>query len=380
MLLLPRKRRKNKTAHRKSVIRKPRKSSKKRPASRKSRMKSRLRSPDVSYRSSANRVRRKLGRYKEELEEKALVPGTELDDQRDQSIPDDQAWRNAYDQAWRNTYDQGWRSAYDQGFDTGFYEGGDGILTQMIPPFTVLPNVELREVLQAGLSQMQHLLHPLVDPFTLYREMKEAMDSGKPMSIVRLGDGEMLTLSHDLIIPADQARQSGPFLAYAGVSLPDPTARQLLADSIRRATIVGIPVSRMRSFQGMLFPALRAHGIDYRGLRMTISTINYLFYQLGYLTLLLEGRRVLVVGNEAHALGDVLASRGVRIVGIVTPVQGIHDVDRVVCEIGAHAFDIALVAAGIPAVIISERVATELGRVAIDFGHLANKLVKGEPI
>ena len=355
MLLLPRKSRKNKTAHRKSVIRKPRKSSEKRSASRKSRMKSRLRGSDVSYRSYANRVRRKLGRDKEELEKKALVP---------ESIPDDQAWRNAY----------------DQGFDTGFYEGGDGILTQMLPPFTVLPNVELREVLQAGLSQMQHLLHPLVDPLTIYREMKKAMDSEKPMSIVRLGDGEMLTLSHDLIIPADQARQIGPFLPYAGVSLPDPTARQLLADSIRRATIVGIPVSRMRSFQGMLFPALRAHGIDYRDLRMTISTINYLLYELGYLTLLLKGRRVLVVGNEANALGAVLTSRGVRIVGIVTPVQGIHDVDRVVEEIATHAFDIALVAAGIPAVIISERVATELGRVAIDFGHLANKLVKVEPV
>jgi hypothetical protein len=43
-----------------------------------------------------------------------------------------------------------------------------------------------------------------------------------------------------------------------------------------------------------------------------------------------------------------------------------------------HSFDIALVAAGIPAVILCYRIAGELGRVAIDFGHLADKLVTGE--
>ena len=272
------------------------------------------------------------------------------------------------------------RSPYDRGFDAGYYEGGEGILAQMIPVFNVLPDMDVREVIQLGLGQVQHLLQPLVDPFTIYREMQSAIESKQPMSLVRLGDGEMLTLAHDLVISTEQARADGPFLSYAGVNLPDHHGRTLLADSIKRATIVGIPISRMRNFQGLLFPALRAHGIDYRHLRMTLSTINYLFYQLGYLSLLLEGRRVLLVGNEAPALAPVLAVRGISIVGIVTPVHGIGDVDRVIGEIAQHSFDIALVAAGIPAVIISERIATELGRVAIDFGHLADKIAKGQPI
>ncbi|WP_227793387.1 GT-D fold domain-containing protein [Paenibacillus guangzhouensis] len=272
------------------------------------------------------------------------------------------------------------RSSYDRGFDAGYYEGGEGILAQMIPVFNVLPDIDVREVIRLGLGQVQHQLQPLVDPFTIYHEMQAAIESNQPMSLVRLGDGEMLTLAHDLVISTEQARADGPFLSYAGVNLPDHHGRTILADSIKRATIVGIPISRMRNFQGLLFPALRAHGIDYRDLRMTLSTINYLFYQLGYLALLLEGRRVLLVGNEAPALAPVLASRGISIIGIVTPVHGIRDVDRVIGEIAQHSFDIALVAAGIPAVIITERIATELGRVAIDFGHLADKIAKGQPI
>ena len=51
---------------------------------------------------------------------------------------------------------------------------------------------------------------------------------------------------------------------------------------------------------------------------------------------------------------------------------------RVVEEAGARAFDIALVAAGIPSVVICQRLAADYGKVAFDFGHLADAIVKGE--
>lgn len=272
------------------------------------------------------------------------------------------------------------RARYDEGFDHGYYEGGEAVLTELIPAFNVLPEISMRDVLKLGFEHVRHQLHPLVDPFTIFHEMQQAIQAKQPMSIVRLGDGEILTLAHDVVISAQQASKHGAFLPYAGVRIPDAAARDQLAHSIRQATIIGIPTSRMRNFQGLLFPTLRAHGIDYRTLRMTISTINYLLYQLGYLTLLLENRRVLLVGNEAPALAPVLASRGFHIAGVVTPVRGIHDSDRVLQEIAGHQFDIALIAAGIPAVVIAQRVATELGGVALDFGHLADKISKGEPV
>ncbi|MNY80097.1 hypothetical protein D3C86_2210020 [compost metagenome] len=41
-------------------------------------------------------------------------------------------------------------------------------------------------------------------------------------------------------------------------------------------------------------------------------------------------------------------------------------------------FDIALISAGISAVILVQQVATQMGKVAIDFGHLADSMLKGE--
>ena len=74
----------------------------------------------------------------------------------------------------------------------------------------------------------------------------------------------------------------------------------------------------------------------------------------------------------------MLAAQHVQIAGSISPVNGMSDIPRIMREAAAHHFDIALVSAGIPAVVIAQRVATELGKVALDFGHLANSFLKGE--
>lgn len=63
---------------------------------------------------------------------------------------------------------------------------------------------------------------------------------------------------------------------------------------------------------------------------------------------------------------------------MIAPVAGYADIPRVMQRIRKHDFDLALVAAGIPAIVLCRHIADELGKVAIDFGHLANKLVTGE--
>ncbi|CAH0118460.1 GT-D fold domain-containing glycosyltransferase [Paenibacillus sp. CECT 9249] len=269
---------------------------------------------------------------------------------------------------------------FEEGYKIGVYDGGEKLLSDMLPAFTILPELTVRDVIAAGFEQVRHRLYPLLDPFTVFREMQQALNMRKPLSLVRLGDGELLTLAHDKVVSADQALREGPFLKYAGVDIPDPEAGDLLAQSIRQATIIGIPVSRSPNFQQLLFPVLHHYQIGYSDLRMTISTMNYLLYQLGYLTMLMEGRRVLLVGNAAPALSGVLARRCVQVAGVVAPVNGMKDIQRVMAEVAQYDFDMALVAAGIPAVVISQRIASELGKVALDFGHLANKIATGESI
>ncbi|MFR9710163.1 GT-D fold domain-containing glycosyltransferase [Paenibacillus sp. MB22_1] len=270
-------------------------------------------------------------------------------------------------------------AAFEAGYREGLFEGGEAKLGRLIPRYMLLPEIWVDDVIAAGFPTVAGQLYPLLTPAEVFAAAEGALREGRPLSIVRLGDGELLTLAHDTVISTEEALRRGAFLPYAGVHLPDPAAREALAAAIRAADIIGVPESRHPSYQGLLFPVLRHYGIDYRGLRLTTSTVNYELNAGGYLTRLLHGRRVLLIGNQAEVLAGFLGHRSVQVVGWLAPVQGVADVPRVAMRLREFPdFDLALVAAGVAAVMICTRLSGELGKVALDMGHLADKLIKGE--
>jgi hypothetical protein len=209
--------------------------------------------------------------------------------------------------------------------------------------------------------------------------IEDALVAGRGFSLIRLGDGEALALAHNLLISASDALCRGPFLRYAGVQLPDLRGRDRLASAVRNADVVGITTSLNYNYFPLLWHALTLHGIDIERLEITSATVNYALHREGHLARLLLDRaerpRVLVVGNLAGSLAVTLSEQGVAVAGAVTPVRGVGDVDRVMLEMATHNYDVALVAAGIPAVIIATEVAHTKNRIVIDFGHLADELV-----
>ncbi|MCR8846162.1 GT-D fold domain-containing glycosyltransferase [Paenibacillus sp. SC116] len=267
---------------------------------------------------------------------------------------------------------------YRKAYMKGKYDGGEALLSQLIPEHLILPDISLDHIISLGFEQVKHLLLPLTDPFVIFVEMKQALLEGRPLSVVRLGDGELLALAHDRLISSQEIRKYSPFVATSGMTVPDYAGREALAESVRKATYVGVPISRLPYFQGLLYPVCREYGLSLQHMRITYSTVNYLIAQLGYLQQLLQGRNVLLIGNAAQELGRVLSKRGVIISGMIASVSGMKDIPRVMREAASIPFEIALVSAGIPAVIIAERIASELGKVALDFGHLANRLAEGE--
>lgn len=272
--------------------------------------------------------------------------------------------------------------SYTEGFDMGYRAGStagaEEEVASLLPPYTVLPEVSAREIMAAGLQGYMPRLKPLLRPEEVHGRLAQAMAENRPLSVVRLGDGELLALAHDTVLPLEHAQSAGHFLTLAGMTLPDPAARDLLAEAVRKADIIGIPSSRLPTYQGLLFPVLRYYGIDYGTLAFTVSTINYALHEHGLLLPLLQHKRVLVVGNRAGELAALLSSLSIQIAGIIAPVNGFADIPRVLAEAAEYSFEIALVAGGIPAVVICQRIAAELGRAALDFGHLADKLVSGE--
>ncbi|SEN75807.1 GT-D fold domain-containing glycosyltransferase [Paenibacillus sp. OV219] len=269
-------------------------------------------------------------------------------------------------------------NAFSAGYELGKYEGGEHMLEQALPLQLLLPEISLQEVIALGASQLVPRCLPLLGVHEVYGEMEQAIHERRPCSIVRLGDGELLTLAQDVVYDADTISREGTFLPYAGVVPPDLEAREQLVQAIRGAGIVGVPQSRRKHFHPLLHAVLRANHIDLGQLRLTSSTVNYALQQSGLLSRLLAGKNLLVIGNTAPALVHVLAQHGCTISGMITPVRGVKDVDRVVQEAHGVHFDLALVSAGIPAVIICTRIANELGRVALDFGHMADSIVKGQ--
>lgn len=253
-------------------------------------------------------------------------------------------------------------------------------MNRLIPPYYVLPELTADDLIEAGFRQHALSLMPLLSPSAVSGLLMDALSLGRPFSLVRLGDGELLALAHDTVLTVEEARARGPFLSYAGIQLPDHLVRDHMAASLLAADLIGIPESRHPNYQGLLFPVLRHYGIDYRSLRLTSSTINYALNEQGYLMRVLQGRRVLIVGNKAAGLAQVLAIYGIQVSGCVGEVNGAADTNRVMNRIRElrGSFDIALVAAGIAAVILCPIIAQELGVAAVDFGHLANKLENGE--
>ncbi|WP_258881601.1 GT-D fold domain-containing glycosyltransferase [Paenibacillus sp. sptzw28] len=268
-------------------------------------------------------------------------------------------------------------SAFTAGYELGKYEGGEQWLEQLVPANVLLPEVTLQEVIAAGVERLRPMLYPLIDVQDVYAEMEQAIVSDRPCAVVRLGDGELLALSQGGVYDVETVKREGRFLPYAGVDPPDFAARDQLALAVRHAQIVGVPQSRRKHFQPLLHPVLRSHDIDAGSLRMTNSTINYGLYQAGLLTQLLTGRKLLVIGNAASELARVLTGRGYTVSGVISPVKGFPDIERVMAELRDSDFDLALVSAGIPAVILCWRIAAERGKVALDFGHMADMIVNG---
>lgn len=267
---------------------------------------------------------------------------------------------------------------YEKVYRQGYFDGGEARVGNLLPPNVILPELSLDDLVLRGLQGTESLMIPILTTTAVYSEIQEALHAGKPLSLVRLGDGELLTLAHDTVWPVAEVKRWGNFLPYAGVRIPDANAREMLIGAVCHADLIGVPQSRHPAYQGLLMPVLRHYGMDIRKMRLTFSTVNYALNDEGFLSRLLVGRKVLLIGNEADSLSIYMRHRGIEVTGVISPVQGVNDVPRVMEQVRSTDFDLALVAAGIAAVILCSRIARECGKVALDLGHLANKLVNGE--
>lgn len=267
---------------------------------------------------------------------------------------------------------------YIKAYDEGYFEGGEAKVGKLLPQGYILPDYTVDHLLSIAFQTVRSALVPLTSPMHIYPQIKLAIEQKQPFSLVRLGDGELLTLAHNTVISTEEAKRRGAFLPYAGVNLPDAEASAMLIEAIKSADYIGIPESRHPSYQGLLFPVLKHAQLDYHKLKLTSSTINYALNEQGLLHPILSSGSLLLIGNQAAGLRHILERQGCRIAGLITPVNGTQDVASVIEKASQMQFDLAFVSAGVAAVAICSQIASKMGKVALDMGHMANKLESGE--
>ena len=269
---------------------------------------------------------------------------------------------------------------YEKGYKDGFWQGkvntyGDFVL-EAFPPGIILPGYTIPDLIKIAIKYKKDELKRMVTVEKVYQQIISSLEERSPLSLVRLGDGEGLALAQGYC-KTNEELSKYDFLKYAGISVPDYQARDELAAAVREADIVGIPASLMPDFQPLVCKVLKYNSINIDNLTITNANIHQYLFRLQYFKKILQknNNKIVLIGNQAIELARILR-KYCNITGVITPVNGIKDIPRILISLRKYSFNLLLVAAGIPAVIICSKAARQYKCTALDIGHLANQIIK----
>lgn len=274
------------------------------------------------------------------------------------------------------------RIGYPEDIQTeGLHRGGEKMVETILGGNRILP-FEIEDIIREGIKSLSNHIKDLKTASEVEAEIIKALEAKKGFSLIRIGDGELTTMAHDIILSSKEIL-SNPrlnFLPYAGVVLPDHQSRNLLAKNIMEADIVGIPSLRWPTFQLLFIKLAKYYKWPLKRMILTQSVINYeLHLQTNLFNNLLTKNKVLLIGNRMKEGEKLLKNSGYdNIVGSI-PVENIKSVSSVLEEAEKYDYDIALVSAGISANLICVELAKK-NKIAIDFGHLIDELIMGTKV
>jgi hypothetical protein len=208
-------------------------------------------------------------------------------------------------------------------------------------------------------------------PEEVLERIRLALKRGAGLSLIRLASGEAFTLAHNVILPLKQIPW---WVAYAGVRLPNESARRDLIQAVTQADIVGLSSDRKRwECAPLLEKAFNRFHLSPR--YITGATINWHLHQNSGLYRAIANVPTIVVGRRAAEAADKLRKMGINVTHTYS-LEGYEELPRIQRVLdSAPAFAVALVAAGIPASILCPRLAKKRNCVAIDYGHVINDLI-----
>lgn len=215
-------------------------------------------------------------------------------------------------------------------------------------------------------------------------EIGKALDKKKPLSVVRIGDGENITLSQYKVWPIRKtlstrwARLSRS-TNRKGVTLPNVRLRDQLITAIQKADIVGIPYyndNEILAEQQYLRPLTNAcfRRFDIHPKKCCHTFVNRHMVEHQQFWELLKGKKAVVISRWADdfksLVGRAYDDFDIDIIKTIS-INRYEQIPKVLLKMKSVDCDIVFISAGVNAVILAQKLAEEQGRIAIDFGKSA---------
>ncbi len=212
---------------------------------------------------------------------------------------------------------------------------------------------------------MLKLLNNLLSVQEVAKSYQQALEEKKPISHVNLGDGEIIFLAYQRIHGFENFPTSPSGLDPYAIYKSNKQIRDEVLDGVLHSDIIGMPASL---YTGN-WPEAEAF-LDYYSVpvqRICDSYMGRFLHNTGLVYEVLKNKRVYLLGNSVLNLVPLLEKNQIELAGYTT-VNYFEDIPRVKECIAKTDFDMALISAGIPTLILSPWITKTLGRCAFDFG------------
>jgi hypothetical protein len=222
------------------------------------------------------------------------------------------------------------------------------------------------------------------------KEIENAMREKKPLSVVRIGDGENICLAQYKVWPIDKVLSTrwaklSRKTNSKGVRLPNTDLRDQLIKSIEKADIVGIPYQKDNEILAenkYLRPLTNAcfEKYDIRPKKLCHTFVNRHMVEHKQFWDMLKGKKVVIISRWAKEFQKLINKKYSKFDINITktiPMTNYSQIPKVLAQMKSVKCDIVFISSGVSAVILAQKLASKQKRVAIDFGKSAAFMVKG---
>lgn len=206
--------------------------------------------------------------------------------------------------------------------------------------------------------------------------MKDAIHNKNPFSLARFGHAEI----YYSLWPTSTAFQEGlDYCAqYNGATAEPEKIKELVIRALLSTKIVGLLSKEEHEFFHRETIRLLT-SLDYEPKYVCSPFITHpMSKDMGFWNIL-RPLKVVLVGRRSLEAKPLFEKMGVKIVG-TKQLEGINQIRSLQNELvkKKDEWDVAILAAGVPATILTDQLAKATNNVVIDFGHALDVMIDGE--